>query len=327
MCLIAHVKAGQKIPYEYFEAAHVANNDGIGIMSSAGVEKYLGRKMLKKAWKHAGMLMDSGLPFAVHFRFATHGNVRTQNVHPFVSPKGDFYVMHNGVLHGHYTDASKAGGFEHTDSYYLTQDLSDGVAFTDAEYWKQVEDAIGANNKLCIMSRAGEFLIVNEKAGKWKDGVWYSQTYSLPDSFHGYSRKAYIGTGRQSLVPYETKWSDGYNRTLMDAYNRRYGAYNQDDAYAERVYCTVCRTWGDCSCKEQSTVSQEDTLIDAAVAEAMREDTYVQEGDCICASCETIYDSRKQSMANGHTRCPNCGFIDMNDGMLEYAGVVQKCQP
>ena len=43
-----------------------------------------------------------------------------------------------------------------------------------------MEKDIGYNNKFVVL-HGSTFYILNEHAGEWIDGVWYSNTYSLPD--------------------------------------------------------------------------------------------------------------------------------------------------
>jgi len=203
MCLIAYVKPGNKIPESYFRAAAHDNDDGIGIMWSDGIEKFLGSKMVKRAWRLAKRLHEANAEFAVHFRYATHGRVALVNTHPFRTPDGNAYVMHNGIL-SQYTP--KDAGGDVSDTRNLV-DIMRGVDVAgDLQYWEKMEEHIGWGNKLCVMSRDGEFRIVNETAGDWIDGVWYSQTYSLPGKFGaGYYERKYGDWGTPANA-----YSNGY---------------------------------------------------------------------------------------------------------------------
>jgi hypothetical protein len=177
MCLIAYVPAGKSLPIENMKAAHFANDDGIGIMSSKGIWKFLGRKALKKAIKTVATLEAEKIEYAIHFRYKTHGDVILQNCHPFETPNKRAYVMHNGVL-GQYTakatkDCSDTGAFVRE---YLTEVPEDN----NMDYWSEVARHIGWGNKLCIMTYDFKFILVHGEAGTYRDGIWYSQTYSLP---------------------------------------------------------------------------------------------------------------------------------------------------
>ena len=176
MCLIAYVPAGKQMPDDYITAAAAGNDDGIGVMSSRGVAKFVGKKMLKRARKYLRLLHSANQEFAVHFRYATHGEVGMANTHPFALPNGAGWLMHNGILSDF--------------TFYSTDKMSDTAIFTsllfdaadyDVDTWQEdIGKQIGFGNKLCVMTKDHEFIIVNEDAGEWIGGIWYSQTYSLP---------------------------------------------------------------------------------------------------------------------------------------------------
>ena len=87
--------------------------------------------------------------------------------------------MHNGVL-GQY--ARKATGALSDTALYVgaLSDIPDECPGQDSQYWGAVEKDIGYNNKFVVL-HGSTFYILNEHAGEWIDGVWYSNTYSLPD--------------------------------------------------------------------------------------------------------------------------------------------------
>jgi glucosamine 6-phosphate synthetase-like amidotransferase/phosphosugar isomerase protein len=82
MCLIAYVPSGKVMPDDYITAAHQGNDDGIGIMSEDGIHKFLGRKALKRAKRYLKQLHEDEIEYAIHFRYATHGDVTMHNCHP-----------------------------------------------------------------------------------------------------------------------------------------------------------------------------------------------------------------------------------------------------
>jgi hypothetical protein len=60
------------------------------------------------------------------------------------------------------------------------------------DYWRKVADMIGYGNKFLVMhADTGRFTLVNEDAGEWIDGLWYSNTYSLPDYMDRWSNPYY----------------------------------------------------------------------------------------------------------------------------------------
>lgn len=177
MCLIAHVPAGRALTREDFDSAHSANSDGIGVMSADGVEKFYGKKMLKRARRYAAWLASHNVEHAVHWRYATHGAKGLALTHPFELPEGAGYLMHNGILH---QTAARATAHD-SDTSLFVRELS-GVPRKRASralYWDAVGRAIGTSNKFCVMHADGHFTIVNREAGVTESGIWYSNTYSL----------------------------------------------------------------------------------------------------------------------------------------------------
>lgn len=179
MCLIIYAAEAALIPREQFWRGAQDNNDGIGIMSTDGVEKFLGRKMVRRAYAYARSLAAAGIPYGVHFRWATHGRVGKPNTHPFEIPGTAYWMMHNGIL---------------WTSSEATDDLSDTAIFARDVMplymdWKQsgVDDAwlptlekeADYSRLLLLNEDSGEFAIVNEDLGQWDHGFWYSNAYSF----------------------------------------------------------------------------------------------------------------------------------------------------
>jgi hypothetical protein len=279
-------------------AAH-DNNDGIGVMSKdEGVHRFLGSKMVKRAWRHIKRLNAGGHEFAVHFRYATHGRIALANVHPFATPQNDAYVMHNGIL-GQYIPEDRNGMQSDTQLFVKHQSPMADVA--DSEYWDKMADHIGSHNKLCVMSWDGRFKLVNAEMGDWINGVWYSQTYSLP------------ATNARWFNNYE----DNYTRIFKDkpTYEGGWGRVVEGAGhthYMERG--TYYQTQ-----RDEPLLLTHDTdaeALDAALAE------HIQDGDgnFICESCEAISTINEDDIQGAHVQCPICGYIDMDDGMLSYAG-------
>jgi hypothetical protein len=257
MCLIAYVPAGRELPEENVRSAAEDNAHGIGVMSAHGVAKFLGKKRVKRALRYIRSLQSAGAEFAVHFRFATHGRVTRDNCHPFALPGDAGWLMHNGVLTAYAREATHA----RSDTRVFVDTLSDVPRDASAAritYWDRVGRHISTSNKLCVMHADGTFSLVNEDSGDWLQGVWYSQTYSLPG--YGYAafmtERAMRGgkpiNWRESLSAREAalleEWErDGIDLSDMDedeiAENLRaltlddddYCAQLRDDGYADAM--------------------------------------------------------------------------------------------
>jgi hypothetical protein len=177
MCLIIYSKTGALPERADFMEGARDNPDGIGIMSADGIEKFLGKKAAKKAWRYAESLSRKGLPFGVHFRWATHGKVGTRNSHPFQVPGTGDYVMHNGILW-----TAKLATDQDSDTAIFCRDFLPHFGNRTNENWKaSVLTSVGWGNKLLVMAQDGrEFILVNESAGTWfNSDVWMSNTYSI----------------------------------------------------------------------------------------------------------------------------------------------------
>lgn len=182
MCLIAYSPNGELMARDVFDSARAENADGIGIMSKYAVEKYTGRKAGRRAWALIERLAHERIPYAVHFRWRTHGPITSELCHPFKSPDGNTFVMHNGVI-------SETGAIalpHESDTSVFVREFVDFRYCLTAESRKveceSLEELIGWGNKLCMLDMAaGTFTLCNEDMGEWLEGFWYSQTYSLPD--------------------------------------------------------------------------------------------------------------------------------------------------
>lgn len=93
MCVIIVKPAGVKMPpREILDAAHSANQDGCGFVSTFHHKKTLSYR----TFLHELSKVKQSEACIIHFRLATHGSVRTANCHPF--RRGDVFFAHNGIL-------------------------------------------------------------------------------------------------------------------------------------------------------------------------------------------------------------------------------------
>lgn len=182
MCLIIYSPNGDLIPRRVFDYARYMNGNGVGIMSARGVEKFVGRKSGKRAWRYLRRLAeDGGVAYGLHFRWATHGDVTLANCHPFSAPGSDAIVMHNGVI----ARTAKYATRDRSDTrifveQYMTA-APDQNARNYGRFYNVLERFIGDDNKLLVYhQRTHDFTICNEDQGEWIDGFWYSNDYSLP---------------------------------------------------------------------------------------------------------------------------------------------------
>lgn len=182
MCLIALSIDGKPLPRKVFEVSSDTNPDGIGVMSEDGIRKFL-PDQYEAAWEYLVELGAKRIPHAVHWRWMTHGEVSLDNVHPFRAEGSNAYVMHNGII----TATAAYSTKEKSDTRVFVEWFMDGAPGRgDKEYYDCIGSLIGTGNKFVVFHQDScDFTIVNEKEGDWKQGIWYSNTYSLPQSMGG----------------------------------------------------------------------------------------------------------------------------------------------
>lgn len=179
MCLIIDAPAASSIPQSLLDSAWSCNSDGWGTMHCGGGKIHVAHGMkLKALRKQVARLEDT--PVTVHFRWATHGTIGIENCHPFaLEHRGHTYaVAHNGVLQIERTDPSMS------DTYHWVHGslpaILDAAEFTAPGFRKLAEDSVGRSNKLVILRDDGAKVMLNRSAGSEWQGVWLSNTLSIP---------------------------------------------------------------------------------------------------------------------------------------------------
>lgn len=95
MCVIIYKPAGIKLPcLDIIDKAHKKNPHGCGLCSPSVYYKGLSYATFKRYL--ATCKVEE--PLLIHFRFATHGSIKTDNCHPFYDKTTGIYFMHNGIL-------------------------------------------------------------------------------------------------------------------------------------------------------------------------------------------------------------------------------------
>ena len=137
----------------------------------------------------------------VHCRIGTSGFKDYTNCHPHVI-SDECVMIHNGILS---IDVPKDSKVSDTVLYVeqylkpLPKDfmLNDGIM-------SLITDHIGAGNKFVFLNNHGDFSIANEKAGHWKNGVWFSNYSYEAYSFY---TKGYKGKSK-AYSPYTSYWDE-----------------------------------------------------------------------------------------------------------------------
>lgn len=192
MCLIVK-SPGAVIPGEWLKTSVDHNPDGFGAMwfdrAAARVRshKMQGTAAAQlEAYEGLGL---TGVPHAIHHRFATTGNKTLSMCHPFqVFSKErngmDLYLMHNGVLSGVKTPMKGNSDTWHFVKDFLRPALRDNPRMLRNKGIKKLlTQAIGTTNKLLFLDSDGVFTTINKSAGIDREVFWLSNTYSLNGTY------------------------------------------------------------------------------------------------------------------------------------------------
>jgi hypothetical protein len=172
------------IPNEYLAESFEYNPDGAGFMYAENNEL-----IIQKGFMDYDSFLEAWEPHkekaaALHFRIRTHGATDETNTHPFrVGPHLGF--IHNGVISkvDTDTDKSKSDTF-HFNEQFLKHFYKRDSRFIYKDHFKAlIKEYIGWS-KLVFLNNKGHFTIVNEDAGKWDEGVWYSNNSYKPVMTH-----------------------------------------------------------------------------------------------------------------------------------------------
>jgi hypothetical protein len=219
MCIIAMIPTKAQRPgLDILEQCWRSNPDGAGLMypnqerNILVVDKgHMTLTALKEAWAK----VPEGVPVCVHFRIKTHGPKDPANTHPHVVHPDEVAIVHNGIL----PIGAPANSPESDTARFARLVLSN----FPKTWWKNdamvhlVEEYMGRGNKMIAMNASGSFRILNESAGTWEQGVWFSnQTFRVSRSYqgsYGYSRS--------------NTWSEGYDGYQEWAGTPRGGGWHQ----------------------------------------------------------------------------------------------------
>lgn len=172
MC-IAILNDGKKLSYNELYNSYENNNQGCGLLYAAEGKlrtfKTFDFSQLYSEYNRVYETTDS--PILLHFRIATSGKHNTENLHPFLVSENIGFV-HNGVFSG-------IGDKFHSDTYYFCEYLKEfsGKMLLDFNsfLYELLESYCGENwSKLIFLNNLGEYRIVNESAGTWENGNWFS---------------------------------------------------------------------------------------------------------------------------------------------------------
>lgn len=186
MCIIAIQPNGTNIPKNILRNCWDSNNDGAGIMYCDNGKIIVHRELtsFNKFFELKRNADKLNTNIVMHFRIATSGGINNNNIHPF-KVNDNLYFCHNGIL-----DIDVPNGSPINDTQIYSNAFLKGMPndfHLNHSIMNLIEYSIGNRNKFVFLDSNGEFHILNESAGIWHNGAWYSNSSFQSYSNYGYS--------------------------------------------------------------------------------------------------------------------------------------------
>lgn len=246
MCIIAAIPTGKEVSKETLERCWKNNPQGGGFayIENQKIQIVKELKSFKRFYQkyEEAKFSNPESSFIVHFRISTHGKVNEANCHPFyVNDKLAF--AHNGII----SNAPESKNFSDTVMFNesILKALPDG--FIHQNHFKELIKAyIGYGSKLAFLDINNNIHLINEKAGVWDDGIWWSNGGYKQSHYYDYGgqKRDYKPTGGQNYskasyqpslgfasatFPRETIDSSKFNDKVADRMNMPLGRLKTDN--------------------------------------------------------------------------------------------------
>ena len=219
MCLAIYIPPGKSVPRDRLEEAHRANPDGWGTMIASNNHLMLQRLFSAEPIE----FMNKG-PRVLHFRTASSGKIGLEYCHPFfVNPSLAF--VENGNLPEFADGTDGLTDIQRFNKQVLKRLPGD---FLHVPEIRQVLEKYCAEScvKMIFMDSAGRVDIVNESAGEWVNGCWFSNGGIENYVGYGYS-------GAYYYRPDEIRHKGGLLSVQMFPEDRR----------QNWAQCSECKGW------------------------------------------------------------------------------------
>lgn len=174
MCIIIAVPSGKNVSKQTIKRCWQNNPDGGGFMynKDSKVKVFKELNSFNRYYKEYTRAKEENgkSAFVLHFRISTHGVINETNCHPFlVSPSLGF--AHNGIISAapYSKNFSDTFMFNETILKQLPSGFLGKKVYTDL-----LTNYIGYGSKLAFLDFKGNITLVNESAGVWDEGIWYS---------------------------------------------------------------------------------------------------------------------------------------------------------
>lgn len=176
MCVAVVRPKGQVLTEAVLKACWDANRDGAGFayIKEGKTEIDTGHMTFDAFMQKYQPIADQyGADHAmlVHFRIRSAGNIATTNCHPFPVKGGA--MIHNGTL---FRPSTKHG--TKSDTNVFCEQLYDKLTLENVDKIKgNLKSLIGTYNKLAFLYDTGDYRIINEDSGIYRNGSWFSNSY------------------------------------------------------------------------------------------------------------------------------------------------------
>lgn len=217
MCIAIYKPENKLISKETLQECFRSNSDGAGFMWAEGRKLHIEKGFFTFDSFYEEYQKVEQKKCVIHFRIKTHGQISSENCHPFLITNNTAFV-HNGVISG-YNDTVKSDTL-----LFQEQILSPMIQkygrrlLQDPEFKELVENFIGWS-KLIFLDANGQHIIYNEQKGSWDDGVWYSNNSYKPAIIHTWKGKD-VDYGHYSgpvLIP-----NNGSKTTVMPDHGKTF---------------------------------------------------------------------------------------------------------
>lgn len=177
MCVAIVQQAGKVLTPSALKRGWDYNDDGGGfayiengkVQISKGFMRY---EDFEKAYMSIANNQGKKNPMLVHMRIGTSGKNDRDNTHPFRVRGGA--MIHNGIMFTPYGEAAGPNQCK-SDTCVFAHTLHNILVKEDVKRAKSdLERAIGSGNKMAFLYDDGEYVILNDRAGFWDKGIWYS---------------------------------------------------------------------------------------------------------------------------------------------------------
>ena len=250
MCVISYMPAGTIATTSHLTNSGLSNPDGFGWAVRAKDGIITGRTMdLEKAIDRFTDLrnrhMDGDATF--HARITTHGDTVIDNNHPFRVGDERTVLFHNGML-----PINLPKGETRSDTRIFAEDRLThmGLEVLDNKKRRHGLEKWMRGSKMVIMTTRYDMrkqtYLLNEDAGLWEDGIWWSNT-----SYQTAPKWMQSAVAALSNTDYSDWWEENFNSRPYDegvqCLNPDCGiTWTSDSDAAEKGVCQSCWRCLDC---------------------------------------------------------------------------------